>query len=147
MSANKKGAKNVLRAYEWTNLFFYLVIFIALGTVIMLVFRSYSNPEGGGSESSATRSVILSEVLTPTADMCIFYLGADVSETSGRYRRPEEIPDLDSGLIQGLLALSGVVEVEVKQSMIVLHKSPSSQWGSIQSGARELINKYLLPQQ
>lgn len=140
----RKG--NILKEYEWTNLLFYVVVFVALGLFISLVFRMYSAPEPGSSRAPVGDSVILSEVVAQASDMCIFYLGTDVSDSSRTYRSVTEVPASDSGLVKGLVEISGVIEVEVKQRMIVLHKSPSARWNEILSSARKIINQYLQPE-
>lgn len=137
----RKG--NVLRKYEGTNLLFFLIFVIALGVFVALVFQSYKNPGEEPSKKSANGNGIVSEVISPSAESCIFYLGTRLSESSLRYRSRLDIPVTDDGLARDLFAISGVAEVIVDQKLIILRKSPSAHWEAIQPSAREIINNHL----
>jgi hypothetical protein len=135
--------KNILRKYEWTNLLFFVLIMMALGVFVALVFQSYSNPNRGRSKESGSTGGVLSEVVAPGSDTCIFYLGTALSPTTRRYLSRMEIPATDDGLVSGLFGITGVESVVVDQRLIMLNKSPSARWEAIQPQAREVINKHL----
>jgi hypothetical protein len=137
----RKG--NVLRKYEGTNLLFFLVFVIALGVFVSLVFQSYKNSGENSSKESADGNGIVSEVVSPAAESCLFYLGTKLSESSHRYRSQLDIPVTDDGLARDLFAISGVVEVIVDQKLVILQKSSAAHWEAIQPSAREVISHHL----
>ncbi len=141
--SRKQGVRtgNVLRQYEATNLLFFLAFVLALGAFVAFVFKSYKD-SGKGAEDEAN-SGIVSEVVAPSTESCMYYLSTRVSETSHRYRTALEIPPNDSGLVRDLFAIPGVIEVLVAQRLIVVQKSPSARWELIQPRAREVIEHYL----
>ncbi len=135
--------KNILKKYEWTNLLFFIVVMMALGVFVALVFQSYSNPDRGRSKKSGEGSGIVSVVVAPGSDTCIFYLGTMISPASRTYRSRMEIPATDDGLISGLFAITGVETVVVDRQLIMINKSPSARWEAIQPQAKEVISRHL----
>ncbi len=140
-SSPRPDGRHVLREYEWTNLLFFLLVILALGGFVTIVFRAYSTPDEEES-SESEESGIVSEVLAER-DTCIFSLGTKVSETSRRYRSPMDVTVTDDGLVKELLAISGVVAVVVNQKSIVIHKSPLAGWNDVQARARVIIGNHL----
>jgi hypothetical protein len=134
---------NILKRYEGTNLLFFLVFVIALGLFVSLVFNSYRNSGERPSAESADDNGIVSEVVSDAAESCIFYLGTKLSESSHAYRSQMDISVTDDGLVKELFAISGVVRVLVDQKLVMLQKSPSARWETIQPSAREVISKHL----
>lgn len=135
----KKGS---LKSYEGTNLLFFLGFIIILGVFVSYVFQIYRTA-GLRPPKETDEKGILSEVISTTAESGLFYLGTKLSESSRVYRKLGDIPASDDGLVSGLLAISGVVEVQVDQRLIVLRKAPSAHWEEIQPQAREVIGKHL----
>jgi hypothetical protein len=136
----RKG--NVLKKYEVTNLLFFLIFIGALAVFVAVVFKSYGDSDKKPARSEKDNGIV-SEVVSPTADLCLFYLGTQVSTSNRRYSTILEIPATDDGLVRGLFALSGVTEVLVNQKLIVLQKSPSARWETIRPGAREVISQHI----
>ncbi len=85
----------------------------------------------------------MSESLSPESDVGVFYLGTKLSETTRQYRSRLEIPVTDDGLVRDLFALPGVEEVTINQAMIMLKKTTSSRWESIQPGVRIIVKNHL----
>jgi hypothetical protein len=142
--SGKSGARrgNILRRYEVVNLLFFLTLILALGVFVSLVFKSYSTGEPP-PEAFADGPGILAEIITPEDDSCVFYLGTKITEISRGYRSQLDIPVTDDGLLKGLFSIPGVIDVVINQRSIVIQKSPSANWWTIQSGAREVINQHL----
>ncbi len=124
------------------NLLFFLGFVLALGIFVSYVFQVYRTA-GQRPPKDIDGNGIVSEVVSTTAESGLFYLGTKLSESSRVYRNPGEVPPTDDGLVKGLLAIPGVVEVQVDQRLIVLRKAPSAHWEEIQPGAREVINSHL----
>ena len=142
--ANKPAARrgNSLRRYEGMNLLVFLGFILALGVFVSYVFQVYRTA-GQRPPKETDENGIVSEVVSTTAESGLFYLGTKLSESSHVYRKLADIPATDDGLVNGLLAIPGVVEAQVDQRLIVLRKSPSAHWEEIQPSAREVINKHL----
>ncbi len=141
MSPPRAGSRRSLKKYEITNLLFFLTLIIVLGVLVTFVFRYYGTrgEEPAGEEDLG----VVSEALNPGNDVGMFYLGTKLSETSYHYRNRLEIPVTDDGLIRELFSLPGVEEITLNQRIIILRKSPSSRWESIQPGVREIVSKHL----
>jgi len=131
-----------LQRYEGMNLLFFLGCILALGIFVSYVFQIYRTA-GQRPPKATDENGIISEIVSTTAESGLFYLGTKLSESSRVYRKLAEVPATDDGLVRGLFAISGVVEVQVDQRLIVLRKSPSAHWEEIQPSAREIINHHL----
>jgi hypothetical protein len=136
-------SRNKLRKYEATNLLFFLTVILALVLFVSWVFQSYKSRNERVSNADAKEGGIVSEVVSPVSDSCIFYLGTNMSEVTLTYRSRLEIPVTDDGLISGLFEIPGVVGVVVDRKVLMLQKSPSARWESVQAAAREIINDHL----
>ena len=134
--------RNVLKRYEVKNLLFFLLFIGALAVFVALVFKWYGD-SGKKSPRSTKDNGIVSEAVSPAADLCLFYLGTQISTSNRRYRSMLEIPPTDDGLVRGLFAVSGVSEVIVNQRLIVIQKSPAARWETIRPGVREVIAQHL----
>ena len=135
--------RRIHRKYEWSNLLFLLSIAAALVLFVMLVFRMYSTPDEDPSEAKSIYSVILSELVPPSSNNCIFYLDTDISGESKRFNSVTEVPATDAGFVRGLFAISGVMAVQINQRSVVLYKTPSAHWEEIRPKAREIIAKFV----
>jgi hypothetical protein len=135
--------KNVLRRYEGTNLLFFLVFILALGLFVSWVFKSFRSPNAVAVDTSSDEEGILSEVITPGSETCVFYLGTKLSETGHQYRSRTEIPATDDGLVAGLFGIPGVEVVVIDGKMVMLQKAPPVRWERIQPNAREVIKSHL----
>lgn len=142
MSNPTKSGRHVLRRYEGTNLLFFLVFILALGVFVAWVFRSYKSPNAVTPSEPDNRG-ILSEVVTPGSETCVFYLGTRLSETNRQYRRRTDIPVTDDGFVAGLFAIPGVDVVVVDQKLVMLQKTSMVRWEKIQPSAREVIKSHL----
>ena len=136
-----KGGRRSLKRYEITNLLFFLTIIVALGVLVSFVFHHYGTryektPENGNQG-------VISESLSDTSDVGMFYLGTKISETSHQYQSRLEIPVTDDGLIRGLFSLPGVESVTINQSVIIIRKSNSVQWNRIQPGVHQIVKEHL----
>jgi len=131
---------NILRSYEWTNLLFFLLLIVALGVFVAIVFRIYSTPEESPAKSE---DGILSEIVAPGSDICIFYVGSRLTDVSRKYQSRLQIPPTDDGLVKGLFDIPGVIGVTIDQRMVMISKSPEARWEAIQPGAREVIRNHL----
>jgi hypothetical protein len=138
----KSGAgRRSLKKYEITNLLFFLTLIIALGVLVVFVFRSYgTRNQEVDSESGAG---VLTANLNPASDIGIFYLGTALSQASLQYRNRIDIPATDDGLIRDLFSLEGVDEVTVIQKMIILRKNSTVRWEGINTGVRQIVNNHL----
>jgi hypothetical protein len=134
---------NVLRKYEGTNLLFFLAFILALGLFVTWVFKSFRSPNAVVVDTSADEAGILSEVVTPGSETCVFYLGTKLSETSRQFRSRTEIPVTDDGFVAGLFAIPGVEVVVIHGKMVMLQKAPQVRWERIQPNAREVIKSHL----
>jgi hypothetical protein len=138
----KSGSgRRSLKKYEITNLLFFLTLIIALGVLVVFVFRSYGtrNQEVAGESGAG----VLADNLNPASDMGIFYLGTTLSQTSLQYRNRIEVPATDDGLIRDLFSLDGVDEVTVNQRMIIIRKDGAVRWEGIGSGVRQIVKNHL----
>ncbi len=142
MSRPIKSGRHVLRRYEGTNLLFFLVFILALGVFVAWVFRSYKSPNAVIPSEPDDRG-ILSEVVTPGSETCVFYLGTKLSETNRQYRSRTDIPVTDDGLVAGLFAIPGVDVIVVDQKLVMLQKTSMVRWEKIQPSAREVIKSHL----
>ncbi len=138
--ASRRG--NTLARYEGMNLLFFLGCILVLGVFVSYVFQVYRTA-GQRPPKATDENGIISEVVSTTAESGLFYLGTRLTDSSRVYHSPEEIPSTDDGLVRGLFAIPGVVEVQVDQRLIVLRKSPSAHWEEIQPSAREVIGRHL----
>ena len=140
MTKSKSGRQS-LRDYEITNLLFFLCVIVALGLMVSIVFHYYGAPKDDDVDGS--EKGVISESLSTGSDVGVFYLGTKVSEASHQYRSRLEIPVTDDGLVRDLFAIPGVESVTIDQKMIMLKKTPSASWESIQPGVREIIRNHL----
>jgi len=134
--------RRTLTRYEVKNLIFFLGFIMALGGLGAFVFQSYKNRDKE-PEKPFNEKGILTEVVSPTAGSCYFYLGTKLTESPRKYHTPNDIPATDDGLVKGLFSLPGVIEVMVDQKLVVLQKSPKAHWEEIQPAAREVILAHL----
>ncbi len=138
--ASRRGKP--LTRYEGMNLLFFLGCIVVLGVFVSYVFQVYRTA-GLPPPKPSNENGIVSEVVSTTAESGLFYLGTRLTDSSRVYHNPGEIPSTDDGLVRDLLALPGVVEVQIDQRLVVLRKSPSAHWEEIQPGAREVIGRHL----
>ncbi|MFH1573683.1 MAG: NifU N-terminal domain-containing protein [Acidobacteriota bacterium] len=141
MSKSRRG--NPLRGYEATNFLFFLSCILALGVFVALVFQLYRLAGRGLIERVQEPTGILSEIISPAAGTCIFYLGSQVSDRNITYYSRREIPDSEPGLARGLFDIQGVVQVVVDQKLVIVKKSPAVRWEEVQPRAREIISNHL----
>ena len=137
--------KNKLIAYELKNLVFFVVLILALGVFITWVMQNYKIRGKNWASESEGEKGILSEGVSPVGDTCIFYVGTNLSETTQKYLNKMEIPVTDDGFIAGFFEIPGLTSVVVNKKTVMLQKSPSAKWETIQPLARELIMKHLHP--
>jgi hypothetical protein len=137
----RKSGRGTLERYELTNLLFFLVLIVALGVLVALVFNHYRTLDEGtsGDENPG----IVSEALNDASDVGMFYLGTKISETSHRYGSRIDIPVTDDGFLKELFSLPGIDEVTINQKTIMLKKSSSARWETISPGARRIIGNHL----
>lgn len=128
-----------LKKYEISNLLFFLFLIVALGTLVTFVFRSYGTKNR--IPAGEVETGIISEDVYE--DICSFYLGTRVSETTRQYRGRIEIPFTDDGLIRGLFDLPGVEEITINPTTIMLKKNGTVAWNEIRGKAREIILNHL----
>lgn len=141
MFKRKPGArKKSLKGYEWTNLLVFLFFIGALAVFVSFVFQSYKHRGEKPTEEFADEGV-LSTIVAPGSDTCIFYLGTKLSETNQTYRSRLEIPVTDDGFIRDLFAVEGVSEVVIDQRLVMIQRAPGARWEAIQPAVREVINK------
>lgn len=139
MAKNRSGKS--LKKYELTNLLFFLVLIVALGVLVTVVFRHYGTRNQESSEGSAEG--IVSEAVGPGSDVGLFYLDTKISQSTRRYRSRIEIPPTDDGLVRELFALPGVEEITIDQKVLMLKKNGSVRWESIQPGVRRIVKEHL----
>jgi hypothetical protein len=139
--ATRKSGRSTLEQYELTNLLFFLVLIVALGVLVALVFNHYRTLDDGpsGDENPG----IVSEALDPASDVGMYYLGTKISEISCRYRSRIEIPVTDDGFLKELFSLPGIEEVTINQKTIMLKKSSSARWEAISPGVRRIVSNHL----
>jgi hypothetical protein len=139
--SNPRSGRRSLKKYEITNLLFFLGLIVALGVLVAFVFRYYGT-RNNEPETEADLGVV-SDSLSPTSDVGMFYLGTKLSETSHQYRSRLEVPVTDDGLIKDLFDLPGVEEITLDQRIIVIRKNPSTRWEAIQPGVRRIVKAHL----
>jgi len=136
-----RAGRRSLKKYEVTNLLFFLALIVALGVLVSFVFRYYGTRN---QESSSEAEVgVISDALDAGSDVGLFYLDTKLSETSRQYRSRLDIPVTDDGLIRELFSLPGVEEITLNQKIIMLKKSTSTRWESIQPGVRRIVKGHL----
>lgn len=140
MKTSGSGRRS-LKRYEITNLLFFLTLIVALGVLVAFVFRHYGMKDMGPSDEGTVG--VVSEAVGAGSDIGLFYLDTKLSETSRQYRNRMEIPVTDDGFIGELFSLPGVEEVTINQKVIVLKKSASASWESIQPGVRRIVKNHL----
>jgi hypothetical protein len=139
--ATRKFGRGTLRQYELSNLLFFLLLIIALGVLVAVVFNHYRML---GQEPSDEEGIgVVSETLDSTSDLGVFYLGTKISETSYQYRNRIDIPITDDGFIKELFSLPGVAEISINQKTIMLKKSTSARWEAISPGVRRIVSNHL----
>jgi hypothetical protein len=138
---NRKSGRGTLAQYELTNLLFILVLIVALGVLVALVFNHYRTLDQGPSDE---RDIgVVSEALDSTSDVGIFYLGTPISQTNFNYRSRIEIPVTDDGFLKELFSLPGVESVTINQKTIMLKKNSSARWEKISPGVRRIVSTHL----
>jgi hypothetical protein len=137
---NRKSGRGTLQQYELTNLLFFLVLIVALGVLVAVVFNHYRMPEEGASDEESPG--VVSESLSQASDVGMFYLGTKISELSCQYRNRIDIPVTDDGFLKDLFSLPGVEEVTINQKTILLKKSPSARWEAISPGVRRIVGNH-----
>jgi hypothetical protein len=137
--------KNKLIAYELKNLAFFVILILVLGIFISWVMQNYKIRGKDWARESEGEKGILSEAVSPVGDTCIFYVGTNLSETTRKYLNQMDTPVTDDGFIAGFFEIPGLTSVIVNKKTVMLQKSPSASWGTIQPLARELIKKHLHP--
>jgi hypothetical protein len=139
--ATRKSGRGTLEQYELTNLLFFLVLIVALGVLVALVFNHYRTLDDGpsGDENPG----IVSEALDASSDVGLFYLGTKVAETSHRYQSRIDIPVTDDGFLKELFSLPGIDEVTINQKTIMLRKNSAARWETISPGVRRIIGAHL----
>jgi hypothetical protein len=136
-----RPSRRSLKKYEITNLIFFLAIVVALGVMLTFVFRYY----GTRNQPAANEPDmgVISDALSDGSDVGLFYLGTKLSETSHQYRSRLDIPVTDDGLLKEMFALPGVEEITLDQRIIVVKKTVSTPWQSIQPGVRRIVRSHL----
>jgi len=132
-----------LKGYEGANLLLFLFVIVILAVFVSFVFKSYKDAGQVPSGASGENEGILSEVVSPATDTCVYYLGTKLTETRHQHRNRLEIPVTDDGLVRGLFEIPGIEAVTVDQRLIVIQKTPSATWDAIQPGVREIIKNHL----
>jgi len=138
----KTGAgRKSLKKYELTNLLFFVVLIIALGVLVTFVFRHYGKRNEIASEESDMG--VVSDALGPGSDVGLFYLGTKLSEASRQFRSRLDIPVTDDGFIRELFDIPGVEEITLDQRMLMIKKTTSVRWESIQPAVRQAVKNHL----
>jgi hypothetical protein len=138
---NRKSGRGTLQQYELANLIFFLVLIVALGVLVALVFNHYRTLDQGPSDEGDIG--VVSEALDSTSDVGMFYLGTKIAETNYRYQSRIEIPVTDDGFLKELFSLPGVEGVTINQKTIMLKKNSSARWETISPGVRRIVSKHL----
>jgi hypothetical protein len=138
---HRKSGRGTLKQYELTNLLFFLVLIVALGVLVAVVFNHYRtlNEELSGEENLG----VVSESWDAASDVGVFYLGTKISETSRRYQSRIEIPVTDDGFLKELFSLPGVEEVSIDQRSVMLKKSSAARWEEISPGVHRIVSRHL----
>jgi hypothetical protein len=139
--ATRKSGRGTLEQYELTNLLFILVLIVALGVLVALVFNHYRTLDDGpsGDENPG----IVSEAFDASSDVGMLYLGTKISENSHRYQSRIDIPVTDDGLLKELFSLPEIDEVTINQKTIMLKKSSSARWEAISPAVRRIVGNHL----
>jgi hypothetical protein len=137
----RKFGRGTLAQYELTNLLFFLVLIVALGVLVALVFNHYRTLEDGPSDDDNLG--VVSEALDAASDVGLFSLGTKISEISYRYQSRIEIPVTDDGFLKELFSLPGIEEVAINQKTILLKKNSSARWEAISPGVRRIVSNHL----
>lgn len=138
---NPRSGRRSLKKYEIANLLFFVVLIFALGIGVTFVFRYYGTRGTGPQEESDLG--VVSDALSPTSDVGMFYLGTKLSETSHQYRSRLEVPVTDDGLLKEMFDLPGVEEITLDQRIIVIRKANAARWEGIQPGVRRIVKSHL----
>ncbi len=142
MFSRKRVGRNILKKYEGTNLLFFLFFILALGVFVSWVFQSFKSPNAIAPNEPSDEGIV-SEVVTPESETCVFYLGTKLSESNHQYRTRADIPPTDDGLVAGLFGIPGVDVVVIDQKLVMLQKSPLARWEKIGPSVREVIKDHL----
>jgi hypothetical protein len=130
-----------LKKYELTNLLFFLGLIIALGVLVSFVFRYYGT--GGRTPEVESSQGVVSDAVSDVSNLGIFYLGTRLTETTHQYQSRLQISATDDGLIRDLFALSGVEEITLEPTTIIIKKNGSVRWEGIQAGVRTIVGNHL----
>lgn len=136
-----QSGRRSLKKYEIKNAVFFLFLIVALGVLVAFVFRSYETRDLAADEESG-RGVI-SDSLSPSADIGAFYLGTRLSEANRQFRSRLEIPVTDDGLLRELFDLPGVESITLDRKVLMIKKNPSTRWEVIQPGVRRIVDNHL----
>ncbi len=136
----KIGGRRSLTRYEITNLLFFLTIIVVLGVLVTFVFRYYGTR--GEVPPGEAEVGVVSAALSDGSDVGVFHLGSRISETTLQYRSRLEIPVTDDGLVEALFSLPGVEEVTINQNVIMIRKTSSVSWRSIQPGVDRIVKEH-----
>jgi hypothetical protein len=141
----RKSGRGTIQQYELTNLLFLLVLIVALTVLVALLinyfFNHYKNMD---AESSGEEHIgVVSETLSSTSDVGMFYLGTKISETGFQYRNRIDIPVTDDGFLKELFSLPGVEEVAINPKTIMLKKNHSARWEAISPGVKRIAGSHL----
>jgi hypothetical protein len=137
----RKAGRGSLKQYEVNNLLFFLGLIVALGVFSFFLLHHFTTADQEPSDEEGLG--VISVALDSGSDVGMFFLGTKLSETSLQYRSRIEIPSTDDGFIRELFSLPGVEGVTINQKTIMLKKSTSAQWESIQPGVRRIANNHL----
>ena len=137
----RKG--NILKRYEGANLIFFLGFILVLGGFVFYVFHSYKSENDKLNRTAEADTGIQSVVVSTVTNSCLFYLADKLTDGSHTYHSVDEIPANDDGLLKDLFGISGVIQVGVEERLIVVAKSPSAHWETVQPTAKEVIINYL----
>jgi hypothetical protein len=138
------NTRKALGSYEVRNLLFFMCFIGALIVLGAFVFRGYKDL-GKVPPKEIDPSGIMDEVVSSTSSSCYFYMGAKLTDTVHKYRNRQEVPATDV-LATNLFNITGVIQVTVDQTMIVLLKAPKAHWEEIRPQARDVITSYLHPE-
>lgn len=140
VTSPRSGRKS-LQSYEFSNLLFFLVLIIALGVLVAFVFRHYGTRGDEAAENSDLG--VVSDACGDGSDVGMFYLSMKLSNEPRQYRSRLEIPVTDDGFLRDLFDLSGVEEITLNETSILIKKSSSTRWEGIQSGVRRIVKGHL----
>jgi hypothetical protein len=135
------SGRRSLKKYELYNLLFFVVLMVALGVLVSFVFRYYGTRNTGPAPDSDAG--VVSETLSDTSDIGMFFLGNKIVETDHQFRSRLEVPVTDDGFLRELFDLPGVEEVTLNQTSILIKKNTSTRWASIQPGVHRIVKQHL----